>query len=134
MAAVVRPHQLPLAGAAARPRAARPDLRLVQGGRAAAPSAEQRLVAWLLLALVAVVVAASAVAVGRGALASLAPPPPAASATGGAATVQARAGDSLWTIARRLQPTGDVRALVDELAGLNGSTSVQAGQRVVVPG
>lgn len=41
-----------------------------------------------------------------------------------------RPGDSLWAIARRLQPTGDVRPLVDQLAERNGGSTLQAGQRL----
>jgi hypothetical protein len=43
-------------------------------------------------------------------------------------------GESLWDIARGLQPTGDVRSLVDELASLNGGASLEAGQTIVLPG
>jgi hypothetical protein len=39
-------------------------------------------------------------------------------------------GDTLWSIARRLQPEGDVRPLVDALADRNGGAGVQAGQRL----
>jgi len=42
-------------------------------------------------------------------------------------------GDSLWTVARRLQPSGDVRALVDRLAERAGA-SIIAGQRIDVTG
>ena len=44
------------------------------------------------------------------------------------------AGDSLWSIARALAPFRDVRAYVDELEALNGGTSLQPGQRLVLPG
>ena len=43
------------------------------------------------------------------------------------------AGDSLWSIARALAPFRDVRAYVDELDALNGGTSLQPGQRLVLP-
>jgi len=39
-------------------------------------------------------------------------------------------GDTLWSIAARVAPGRDVRAEVDRLAALNGSSSVQAGQRL----
>jgi LysM domain len=39
-------------------------------------------------------------------------------------------GDTLWTIARELAPTGDVRAGVDRLVDLNGSAALQTGQRL----
>jgi len=41
-------------------------------------------------------------------------------------------GDTLWSIARSLAPAGDVRAEVDQLEALNGSASLQAGQRLVL--
>ncbi len=42
-------------------------------------------------------------------------------------------GDTLWDIARRIQPDGDVRALVGTLAEANGGTDLQVGQQLVVP-
>ena len=41
-------------------------------------------------------------------------------------------GDTLWTIARRAQPTGDVRPLVQYLAEHNGADLV-VGDRIEVP-
>jgi len=64
-----------------------------------------------------------ALAIGHGAFAGLAPAPPAASSPGasaGATTVVVRAGDTVWSIARRLQPHGDVRSLVDRIVAANG--------------
>jgi len=42
-------------------------------------------------------------------------------------------GDTLWSIARRLQPDGDVRPLVDQLVDLNGGTDLAVGQRLPIP-
>jgi hypothetical protein len=42
-------------------------------------------------------------------------------------------GDTLWTLARRAQPTGDLRPLVDHLAAALGGRSLRAGQRIVLP-
>ena len=42
-------------------------------------------------------------------------------------------GDSLWSIARSLQPTGDVRMLVHLLEQANGVVNVDAGSTIVVP-
>ena len=39
-------------------------------------------------------------------------------------------GDTLWSIARELAPTGDIRAEVDRLQHLNGTAALQAGQRL----
>jgi hypothetical protein len=44
------------------------------------------------------------------------------------------AGDSLWSIARAHAPHRDVRAYVEELDDLNGGTTIQPGQRLVLPG
>ena len=49
------------------------------------------------------------------------------------ATYVVRAGDTLWTIARRIQPDGDVRPLVDALASARDGRPLQPGERVVVP-
>jgi Tfp pilus assembly protein FimV len=103
----------------------------------------------LLLAVSLVVVAiAGAVAIGRGGLADLAPAPPASAAPApspgaipaGAPAVAAsevvvvEPGDTLWSIARRLEPSGDVRPVVDRLVAANGSTVIVPGQELVVPG
>ena len=42
-------------------------------------------------------------------------------------------GDSLWSVARSLQPEGDVRMLVHRLQLANGVISLQAGATIVVP-
>jgi LysM repeat protein len=41
-------------------------------------------------------------------------------------------GDTYWTIARRLQPTGDVRVLVDRLSGDHGGAPLQPGEQLVL--
>jgi hypothetical protein len=43
-------------------------------------------------------------------------------------------GDTLWSIARRLDPEADPRPLVDRLVALNGVVAVAPGQRLVLPG
>ncbi len=55
-------------------------------------------------------------------------PPPA----NGATLVEVAPGDTLWSIARRLQPEGDLRPLVDRLAATNGGPLIRAGDRLVV--
>lgn len=42
-------------------------------------------------------------------------------------------GDTLWSIARRLQPEGDLRPLVDQLVDRNGGTDLTVGQRLPIP-
>jgi LysM repeat protein len=49
------------------------------------------------------------------------------------AVVDVQPGDTIWSIARRVQPSGDVRPLVDRLAAAHGGTVLQVGERIVVP-
>ena len=42
-------------------------------------------------------------------------------------------GDTLWQIARALQPSGDVRPLVQRLAASRGGAPLQVGERLVLP-
>ena len=51
-----------------------------------------------------------------------------------AVTVVVQPGDTLWDIARSLAPGEDPRPLADSLSDLAGGTSLQPGQRIVVPG
>ena len=39
-------------------------------------------------------------------------------------------GDTVWTIARKLDPNGDPRAVVDRIVELNGGAALQPGQRL----
>ena len=41
--------------------------------------------------------------------------------------------DTLWRIARAMQPSGDVRPLVQRLAAERGGTALRAGERLVLP-
>ena len=43
-------------------------------------------------------------------------------------------GDSLWSIARSVEPDGDPRPLVSALIEANGGSSLQIGQQIVIPG
>ena len=49
-------------------------------------------------------------------------------------SVTVRPGDTLWSIARRLQPSGDLRVLVDALADRIDGSVITAGQRIDVTG
>jgi nucleoid-associated protein YgaU len=42
-------------------------------------------------------------------------------------------GESLWGIARELQPTGDVRPLVQRLTLIHGSSGLQPGDSITIP-
>lgn len=141
MAAIIHPSSRPTSALPQQERRPdRPDLRLIQGGRRAVTPGDlvrRRLVAALVATLLAVAIAATAVAVGRGALGALAPESPAtasapATAASAGRTVVVRPGDTLWSIARRLQPSGDVRALVDRLEANHGGGALQPGERLVV--
>lgn len=44
-----------------------------------------------------------------------------------------RPGDTLWEIARAMQPSGDVRPLVRRLAAARGAAPLRAGERLVLP-
>lgn len=138
MAAIIEPRRLP-----ARP-APRPALRLVTAhdGRVVDAPLDLGITPLHLAAAVAAILVAMvlALAIGNGALAGLAPGPSGASASASAtasaapaAQVTVRAGDTLWSIARRIQPTGDVRPLVDQLVASYGSAALQPGQMLDVP-
>ena len=138
MAAIIEPRRLPTHSGSGRP-----NLRLVQAhnGRPVDAPVDLGITQMHVAAAVAAFIVAMvlALAIGNGAFASLAPAPsgaPAASsATAGAGTgtqVTVEAGDTLWTIARRVKPSGDVRPLVDQLVATYG-TSLQPGQQLIIP-
>jgi Tfp pilus assembly protein FimV len=39
-------------------------------------------------------------------------------------------GDTIWSIARELDPSGDTRAMVDRIEALNGGAALEPGQRL----
>jgi len=85
----------------------------------------------VLVAVVLFVVAARAAlgALGGGPLA--APETPAG--RGGATAVYVvQSGDTYWSIARHLQPSGDVRALVDKLSSEHGGSPLQPGEQLAL--
>ena len=120
----------------------RPSLRLVEGGRAPARPAPSVRPAWVSIGaglLIALLVALGAVAGSHVLGADAAAPGPASTAdlvlaTGTPATVVVQAGDTLWSIARRIQPRGDVRPLVDRLVERAGGVALVTGQRIDVSG
>lgn len=118
----------------------RPTLVVLEGGEFAALRRRQpatvyrrrRLVAAAVVALVAALAVFGTRALLPAGAESISVPAAAVEAST-TTVVVARPGDSLWTIARRVQPEGDVRQLVSVMASTNGGSSVQAGQRVIVP-
>ena len=64
---------------------------------------------------------------------AVAPPLAAAAAPAtAAAVVVVGAGDTLWSLARRVQPEGDVRPLVQRWSAARGGRPLQAGERVAL--
>lgn len=60
-------------------------------------------------------------------------PRPAAASAGHVVTHVVGPGDTLWSIARRVQPEGDVRPLVDGITRMRGSGPLQVGEEITVP-
>jgi len=90
------------------------------------------LVAALFFAVFFAVLAARAAlgALGGGPLA--APETPAGRGGAPAAVYVVQPGDTYWTIARHLQPAGDVRALVDHLSAEHGGAPLQPGEQLAL--
>jgi hypothetical protein len=53
--------------------------------------------------------------------------------TAGSSVYTVRAGDTLWSIAERVDPSGDPRPLVAQLTKEIGSDTVVPGERITVP-
>lgn len=119
------------------PRSPRPHLRVLEGGRAPARQQQaaiyrrRRAVALVLLVAVVATLLLLASAVLAGSAGGGTPSPAAGTTSGQVHVVQP--GETLWSIARQLDPSGDVRLTVDQLAELNGSAPLVAGQRLVLP-
>jgi hypothetical protein len=59
--------------------------------------------------------------------------PSSAPIEGPTVVVEAEAGDTLWSLARRVHPTGDVRPVVEAMVADRGSAAVAVGDEVRVP-
>ena len=60
-------------------------------------------------------------------------PRPAAVSHGQVVTRTVQPGDTIWSIARQIQPKGDVRPLVDRLLTTRAGRPLQVGEEVSVP-
>lgn len=114
--------------------AGRPDLRVIPGGRlrrrpSRAVLLRRRLVAALVLASVLWLAGWVLGSLGGGPLAASGP----ARLPGSARTYVVQPGDTLWAVAARLDPGGDIRDAVQALADANGGSAIVAGQRLVLP-
>lgn len=115
----------------------RPRLRVLEGGRAPARRAQAAVfrrrriaVGIALVAVLAVVVLLANTAVARTAGGGA---PSSVAGTSQPAVHIVQPGDTLWSIARELEPEGDVRLVVDRLAALNGGAPLVVGQRLALP-
>ncbi len=102
------------------------------GGLPRSTYRRRRLVAGLVVAGLLLAAWAALGALG-GALTASGRSAPALGSRASTTVVEVAPGDTLWTIARRIQPSGDVRPLVDRLAAAHGGTVLQVGERLVVP-
>ena len=131
----LRPASLPPGPHAPRP----PALRVLEGGRSPAGQARRAVYRRRRLAVLAVltVVVAAALLLASAVLARVAgdgTPDPVAGSSAAAAEVHVvQPGDTLWSIARSLEPEGDVRLVVDRLVDLNGGAPITVGQQLVLP-
>lgn len=118
-------------------RSGRPALRLVAGGLAeACPPPERR--RGRLAPLLACVGLVVGVWFGAGALRSADAPSrfvtiPGAEVSDGVTHYVVRPGDTLWSIASRLDPGGDPRPIVDELAAELRGAPLEAGMSLTLP-
>lgn len=92
-------------------------------------------VGFLLLAVAAALLVAQLAlgGVGGGPLAAAGAGTPGAAVPIGARVWIVRPGDTLWSIATRLDPNGDVRPLVDRLAAEVGGAGIQPGEAIPLP-
>lgn len=116
-------------------------LRVVEGGRSPRSMARvyrRRRAVAALVAMLVLVVLVLGVGVLFGMLDTASGPVPTAAVTpaavGSGPVLVVQTGDTLSSIARRLQPSGSTTALVDRLAAVHGPGPLQAGDRLPLGG
>lgn len=138
----------PIPGSEPMPTHQRPELRLIIGGLDATPAPRRWLRALLGGLALALLVALAAIGARNLLGADAAASGPASSAAvnhpvGAVATsttptapteVVVQPGDTIWSIARRLHPTGEIRGVVDALQQRAGGASLTTGQQIDVRG
>jgi LysM domain len=107
----------------------RPELRVVEGaGLGASPARHRRLLVAVIVALSVALALPLSGTGGRSHATGSAP-----AGNGHPVEYTVRPGDTLWSIAERVEPTGDPRPLVEKLAAQTGSDTVEPGERIVLP-
>jgi hypothetical protein len=86
----------------------------------------------LVLAAAVLIVFAARAALGALGGGPLAAPETPAGRGGAAAVYVVQPGDTYWSIARHLQPSGEVRALVDKLSSEHGGAPLQPGEQLAL--
>ena len=106
----------------------RPVLRVVEGG-GGAPSVRRRRLLVAVIAALAIALALPLSGTGGRSHATGSAP----AGNGHQVEYTVRPGDSLWSIAERVDPSGDPRSLVARLAAQTGSDTVVPGERISLP-
>ena len=106
----------------------RPALRVVEGGGGAPAVRQRRLLVGVIVVLAVGLALPLSGTGGRSHATGSAP-----AGIGRQLEYTVRPGDTLWTIAERVDPNNDPRPLVAKLAAQTGSDSVVPGERISLP-
>lgn len=146
MAAIVYPEPISAPGAPQprrkpmRTTGTRPELRVIQGGRSPQAMAKvyrRRRVLAVVLLLAVVITGAIVIRAGLHLAYDAATPsavvPAVREPLAGERVIVVQPGDTLTSIARALQPEGDISPLVARLTKAHGPQMLMAGDRLIVP-